>query len=57
MAKPSRPAPFYPEIPRRKLDFEFDPEEVPRDFYAGDPVKSLVMAALSVARTSSTNRA
>jgi uncharacterized protein len=38
----------YPEIPRRRLDFEFDPAAVPRDFYAGDPALSLVMASLSI---------
>lgn len=40
--------PRYPEIPRRKLDFDFDPETIPKDYYAGDPVKSLVMTALSL---------
>jgi predicted metal-dependent hydrolase len=37
----------YPEIPRRKLDFVFDPDEIPRDYYNGDPLQSLVMTALS----------
>lgn len=37
----------YPEIPRRKIDFDFDPEKVPRDYYAGDPIQSLIMTALS----------
>ena len=37
-----------PDIPRRRLDFDFDPGAVPRDFYAGDPVLSLVMASLSI---------
>ena len=37
----------YPEIPIRKIDFDFDPEEIPRDYYGGDPIKSLVMTALS----------
>lgn len=40
--------PRYPEIPRRKLDFDFDPNVVPRDYYADDPVKSLVMTAFSI---------
>ena len=48
MASPGPRAPRYPEIPRRKLDFDFDPETIPRDYYAGDPVKSLVMTALSI---------
>ncbi len=48
MAAPGTSTPRYPEIPRRKLDFDFDPETIPRDFYANDPVKSLVMTALSL---------
>jgi uncharacterized protein len=37
----------YPEIPRRKIDFDFDPGKVPRDYYAGDTIQSLVMTAFS----------
>jgi len=48
MASPPRPAPSYPDIPRRKVDFDFDPQSVPRDFYAGDAVQSLVLTALSL---------
>lgn len=29
MASPGPRAPRYPEIPRRKLDFDFDPETIP----------------------------
>src|SRR4051812_36911649 len=36
------------EIPRRRLDFTFDPERVPRDFYADDPALTMVLAALSL---------
>ncbi|MEZ4298969.1 MAG: metal-dependent hydrolase [Polyangiaceae bacterium] len=47
----ARPAPrtaaAYPEIPRRKPAFDFDPDKVPLDYYAGDPIQSLVMTALS----------
>ena len=43
-----RTAATYPDIPRRKLDFDFDPERVPLDFYDGDPIKSLFMASLSL---------
>lgn len=39
---PSRP------IPRRRLDLEFDPQAIPRDFYDGDEVLTLVLAALSL---------
>jgi predicted metal-dependent hydrolase len=46
MATPGTPR--YPEIPRRKLDFDFDPAVIPRDFYADDAVQSLVMTALSL---------
>lgn len=48
MAANADSTPRYPEIPRRKLDFDFDPAAIPRDFYADDPVKSLVMTALSL---------
>jgi hypothetical protein len=44
----ARPDPAA-EIPRRRLDFDFDPDAVPRDFYAGDPALSSVLAALSIA--------
>lgn len=43
-----RTAATYPDIPRRKLDFDFDPERVPLDFYDKDPIKSLFMASLSL---------
>jgi hypothetical protein len=48
MADPAPRVPRYPDIPRRKLDFDFDPAAVPRDYYAEDPVKTLVMTALSL---------
>lgn len=48
MAAPGPRAPRYPEIPRRRLDFDFDPEAIPKDYYADDPIKSLVMTALSI---------
>lgn len=48
MTTPARPAARYPDLPRRKLDFDFDPERVPHDFYGGDPVKSLFMVSLSL---------
>jgi uncharacterized protein len=48
MAPSPRTTARYPEIPRRKLDFEFDPGRLPLDFYAGDPALSLVMTALSI---------
>lgn len=48
MRAPPVTAASYPEIPRRKLDFDFDPEKVPRDFYAGDPIQSLFMVSLSL---------
>lgn len=35
-------------IPRRRLDFEFDPGAIPPAFYADDPMLSLVPAALSL---------
>lgn len=37
----------YPDIPRRKIDFDFDPEKIPLDYYGSDTFKSLVMTALS----------
>lgn len=48
MPDASSHSPRYPEIPRRKLDFDFDPSTIPQDYYAGDPIKSLVMTALSL---------
>lgn len=44
----SGPAPTAHDIPRRRLDLTFDPEAVPRDFYAKDPALTLILAALSV---------
>lgn len=35
------------QIPRRKLDFDFDPEKVPLAYYNDDAIQSLVMTALS----------
>lgn len=35
-------------IPRRRVAFAFDAATAPRDFYAGDPVLSSLMAALSL---------
>lgn len=35
-------------IPRRRLDFLFDPASVPRDYYAHDEALSLVLTALSL---------
>jgi uncharacterized protein len=35
-------------IPRRQLDLTFDPGEVPRDWYAGDPFISTFLDALSL---------
>ncbi len=43
-----RTAATYPDIPRRKIDFDFDPDKVPLDFYGGDPIQSLFMASLSL---------
>ena len=43
-----RTAVTYPDIPRRKIDFDFDPDKVPLDFYGGDPIQSLFMASLSL---------
>lgn len=40
--------PRYPDIPKRRLDFDFDPSRIPRDYYADDPIKSMVMTALSI---------
>lgn len=40
--------PIPDAVPLRRLDFDVPPEAVPRDFYAGDPSLTLVMAALSV---------
>lgn len=36
------------DIPRRRLDFSFDPDAIPEGFYADDPMLSLVPAALSL---------
>lgn len=36
------------DIPRRRLDFAFDPATIPHDFYAGDSALSLVPVALSL---------
>ncbi|MCE7889069.1 MAG: metal-dependent hydrolase [Sorangiineae bacterium PRO1] len=36
------------DIPRRSPDFVFEPESIPAGFYAGDPMLSLVPAALSL---------
>lgn len=57
MTTDARPSPAEPprprsrgverDIPRRKIDFDFDPAAVPLDYYGGDPIKSLVMTALS----------
>lgn len=45
----SGPSPTrYPEIPKRKLDFDFDPASIPLDYYAHDQGKTLVMTALSL---------
>jgi predicted metal-dependent hydrolase len=35
-------------IPLRRLDLPFDADAVPRDFYGGDAMKTLMMCALSV---------
>jgi len=36
------------DIPLRRLDLPFEPDEVPRDFYLDDPSLTLVMAAFSL---------
>ncbi|MFO0590882.1 MAG: metal-dependent hydrolase [Polyangiaceae bacterium] len=48
MSASAKGTPRYPDIPKRKLDFDFDPDTIPRDYYAEDPIKSLVMTALSL---------
>jgi predicted metal-dependent hydrolase len=35
-------------IPRRQLELDFDPEAVPRDWYAGDPYTTTFLDALSL---------
>ena len=35
------------EASGEELDFDLDPDKVPRDYYAGDPILSLVMSSLS----------
>jgi predicted metal-dependent hydrolase len=36
------------DIPRRQVDFDFDPAQVPRDWYAGDPYITSLLDALSL---------
>jgi hypothetical protein len=40
--------PISHDIPRRRLDFAFPPDQLPRDFYAGDPALSLLQAAFGL---------
>lgn len=43
----SRPA-VSADIPRRQVDFDFDPARVPTDWYAGDPYVTSMLDALSL---------